>query len=76
MIDVELREGPAVAALQQLDHQLMLPPRLREVGTLLAGGASDKEIAARLDLPLQTARTYAARVLRKLGLRSRRGLMR
>ncbi len=52
-----------------------LPPSLARVGHLMARGLSDKEIAAELDLPLATARTYAQRVLRRLRLRDRRELM-
>ena len=37
---------------------------------------ADKEIASELGLPLNTARTYVARVLKRLGVSSRRELMR
>ncbi|HEY8428466.1 MAG TPA: LuxR C-terminal-related transcriptional regulator [Sandaracinaceae bacterium] len=52
-----------------------LPPSLRRVGELMARGLSDKEIANVLDLPVTTARTYAQRVLTRLGLDDRRKLM-
>jgi DNA-binding NarL/FixJ family response regulator len=54
-------------------HQL--PPSLGRVATLLARGASDKEIASELQMPLATARTYVARVFKRLGLTSRRQLI-
>lgn len=53
-----------------------LPPYLQTVAELLALGLADKDIAARLDAPLSTARTYVQRVLRLLGVRDRRALMR
>lgn len=52
-----------------------LPPALRRVSNLLASGASDKDIAAQLDLPLATARTYVFRVLHRLGVHNRRELI-
>jgi hypothetical protein len=53
-----------------------LPAYLRPVADLLRRGESDKEVAARLGIPLATARTYASRVLVKAGVRSRRDLIR
>jgi len=52
-----------------------LPPSLREVADALTLGLSDKEIAARLGKPLATVRTYARRVYVRLGVSSRRELM-
>src|SRR4029079_14538619 len=52
-----------------------LPPALRPVAEALERGASDKEIAESLQLPLATARTYVSRTLRRLGLKSRRELL-
>jgi hypothetical protein len=52
-----------------------LPPSLRRVAELLALGHSDKEIADLLEMPLTTARTYVARVLKRLESTSRRELM-
>lgn len=53
-----------------------LPPSLRRVAFGLRLGLSDKELAERLDMPLASVRTYTARVLNRLGLSSRRALMR
>jgi hypothetical protein len=52
-----------------------LPPCLRRVACLMARGAADKEIAGELGITLHSTRTYAARVLKRLGLQSRRALM-
>lgn len=52
-----------------------LPPALRPVAEALERGASDKEIAESLQLPLATARTYVSRTLRRLGLKNRRELL-
>jgi DNA-binding NarL/FixJ family response regulator len=52
-----------------------LPPALRPVARLMAQGAADKEIASMLGMTLPSARTYAARVLKRAGVQSRRELM-
>ena len=49
-----------------------LSPREREVAQLLAEGLSDREIASRLRVTVETARDYSWQVVAKLGLRSRR----
>lgn len=48
-----------------------LSPREREVARLVAGGASNREIAAALYLSERTVENHVSSVLRKLGLRSR-----
>lgn len=53
-----------------------LPDSLARVGGLLALGLSDKEIAARADIPLATVRTYVARIFRKAGVHSRGAFIR
>lgn len=53
-----------------------LPLSLQRVARSLAEGCSDKEIAAALGLSLASVRTYAVRIYRRLGLTSRRELMR
>lgn len=52
-----------------------LPPALRAVAKLLAEGKTDKEIARSLGRSHSTVRTYVTRVLDRLGVRSRRGLV-
>jgi DNA-binding CsgD family transcriptional regulator len=53
----------------------LLTPRLRQVAKMLALGHSDKEIAQELEIEVSTARTYVTRVLRRLGVHSRRELI-
>jgi hypothetical protein len=53
-----------------------VPPYLRPIVKLLREGLADKEIAARLELPTSTARTYVQRVLAHFGVHGRRALMR
>jgi DNA-binding NarL/FixJ family response regulator len=52
-----------------------LPLSLSRVADGLARGLSDKEIADELSMPIATVRTYTSRVLKKLGVSSRRQLM-
>lgn len=52
-----------------------LPPALARVADLLVEGLADKEIAQQLDLSLSTARTYVARVYRRLGVHGRGQLL-
>ncbi len=53
-----------------------LPPSLRAVAELAAQGKSDKEIAAIVKKPANTVRTYMSRIFSRLGVRSRRELIR
>jgi DNA-binding NarL/FixJ family response regulator len=48
-----------------------LTAREREVLTLIAGGATNRQIARRLDVTERTARTHVSNILGKLGLTSR-----
>jgi DNA-binding NarL/FixJ family response regulator len=52
-----------------------LTAREREVVTLIAGGLSNDEIAARLYLSVSTAKTHATRAMTKLGARDRAQLV-
>jgi DNA-binding NarL/FixJ family response regulator len=48
-----------------------LSPREREVLELIAGGASNTEIATRLELSIHTAKRHVASILSKLQVHSR-----
>jgi DNA-binding CsgD family transcriptional regulator len=52
----------------------MLTPREADVLGLLRLGHSNGEIAAALSISIETVRTHARSVFRKLGVRSRREL--
>ncbi|MEW2358012.1 response regulator transcription factor [Spirillospora sp. NPDC029432] len=52
-----------------------LTPREREVMALVAGGLSNGEIAARLELSPATARSAVSRLMTKLGVRDRAQLV-
>jgi DNA-binding CsgD family transcriptional regulator len=51
-----------------------LTPRETEVLELLQGGRSNAEIAADLHLGIETVRTHARHIYRKLGVSTRREL--
>jgi len=57
-------------------RQLKLPPRLARVAALLLTGAPDREIAKRLRITHESARTYSKLVLRRAGVSSRADLAR
>lgn len=63
------RHREASAAVGQL---AALTPREREVLTLLVEGLDDERMAARLFISPDTARTHVQRILRKLGVHSRK----
>ncbi|MGH2499911.1 MAG: helix-turn-helix domain-containing protein, partial [Candidatus Limnocylindria bacterium] len=50
---------------------LALTPRQREVVTLIAGGAADKEIARALGITTATAQKHVTNVLRRLDVPNR-----
>jgi DNA-binding NarL/FixJ family response regulator len=52
----------------------LLTAREAEVLELLQAGGSNAEIAAELHVSIETVRTHARRIYRKLGVRNRRGL--
>ena len=62
---------PTVIPARDLQEIHGLTPREAQVASLLAGGASNAHIAARLDVRPSTARRHTENVLRKLGVRSR-----
>jgi len=51
-----------------------LTPREREVLALMLRRYSNAEVAEALHVSAQTAKNHASKVLRKLGMRSRKGL--
>ena len=53
-----------------------LTPREGEVLAQLQGGATNAEIAERLAIGVETVRTHARKIYRKLGIASRRELAR
>lgn len=61
-----LRDASPVAAL---------PPRLRQVLSLLARGRSEKQVAAQLGLSLHTVHDYVKGLHRRLGVQSRGELL-
>jgi DNA-binding NarL/FixJ family response regulator len=64
---------PAGADVEFTD---LLTPREAEVMQLLRGGASNAEIAHELSIGIETVRTHARAIYRKLGIASRRELSR
>lgn len=61
-------EGPRASNLAALPD---LTEREREILVLVAGGASNTEIAATLFIAVQTVKTHVSRILYKLGARDR-----
>lgn len=58
-----------------LDTRLdRLTPREREIAQLIGGGASNKEIAGRLNITEATVKAHLTAIFRKLGLADRLGL--
>jgi DNA-binding CsgD family transcriptional regulator len=72
------RPSAGSAAAQHDDHGRLaaLTPREREVATLVADGQTNAQIAARLHLSESTVEKHVSRVLAKLGLASRAGVVR
>jgi ATP/maltotriose-dependent transcriptional regulator MalT len=63
--------GAARIALEGAD---LLTPREAEVLTMLQDGASNAQIANELSIGMETVRTHARNIYRKLGIGSRRDL--
>jgi DNA-binding NarL/FixJ family response regulator len=71
VIGTWLREGPNKAPPTQAARTDRLTARQREIVGLIAGGATDKEIAAALGIRTATAQKHVANLLRRLGVRNR-----
>lgn len=56
-------------AVAEILHQLT--PRERAVALQVAGGASNKEVARRLDITLRTVKAHMGAIFEKLGVRDR-----
>jgi DNA-binding NarL/FixJ family response regulator len=67
-------EGARTPALALAGPVVELTPREREVATLAAGGASNREIAERLVVSVRTVENNLQRAYGKLGIRNRREL--
>ena len=68
--------GTAVTAVAPRAPVKLLSPREQEVLKLLAQGYTNQEVGTRLCLSVKTIETYRARIVDKLGLRSRADLTR
>jgi two-component system, NarL family, response regulator NreC len=81
-IDVALAEGglqgvvDAIAADNPSTRLQKLSQREREVLELVAHGYTNREVADRLTVSIKSVETYRARVLEKLGLKTRAELTR
>jgi DNA-binding NarL/FixJ family response regulator len=64
----------AAPASPDVEFTDLLTPREAEVMQLLRGGASNAEIAHELSIGIETVRTHARAIYRKLGIASRREL--
>jgi non-specific serine/threonine protein kinase len=64
-------ERDAARAGRSEEHPGPLTPREREVAVLVAQGASNREVAARLFISERTAQTHVQHILDKLGFTSR-----
>ena len=62
------KQQPPLAADEPTER---LTPREREVALLVARGLTNRQIASELSVSRSTANNHVARILRKLGLRSR-----
>ena len=67
---------PPIARSQQSSLLATLSPRERELLPLLAGGLSQRELAAQLGVTVKTIETYRTRIGHKLGVSNRAGLIR
>ncbi len=65
------RLTPVLPGLEALRERFNLTPQQSNVALLLAEGLSDKAIAEKLSVSLNTARNHSKRVLDKMGVHSR-----
>ena len=68
-------EQASEVSLAYLAPLKLLSDREREVAKLVAGGASNAEIAERLGIALPTVKAHLSHVFQKLGVRNRINLM-
>ncbi|MCW3067338.1 MAG: family ATPase, partial [Solirubrobacterales bacterium] len=68
---VEAEAAPPGPASSADGEPFGLTPRERQVLSLLADGATNREIGARLFMAEKTASVHVSRILAKLGVRSR-----
>jgi DNA-binding NarL/FixJ family response regulator len=73
---LERCEGARTPALALAGPVEDLTPREREIATIAAGGASNREIAERLVVSVRTVENNLQRAYRKLGVRNRHELAR
>jgi DNA-binding NarL/FixJ family response regulator len=70
------RSAAAAGASLDIQGSDLLTPREAEVLELLQDGATNAQIAHRLSIGIETVRTHARNIYRKLGIASRRELTR
>ncbi len=70
---VELRAAGGVVGEDVAPHQLLTPHEL-QIAKLVVGGASNRDLAAKLFISPRTVEAHLTTIFRKLGLRNRREL--
>lgn len=73
---VAARMAPESAASSRSLHADLLTPREKEVGTLVALGHSNKEIATTLGIAVKTVESHKTNLMQRLGISSRAELVR
>ena len=69
----ELRAAGGVIGDKLASHQLLTPHEL-QVARLVVGGASNRDLAAKLFISPRTVEAHLTSIFRKLGVRNRREL--
>ncbi len=72
---VQLAAGHGAAKLRATSGRALLTPREAEILTAMSHGLGNAEIAHSLGISIETVRTYVVRVMRKLGVSSRKALV-